>query len=616
MSVRLATEIPVGLSPAASTTRKDAAHAVSIGGRQFLTDISMEKKYRRQSARSLREQVDDQREAGEQSLGDGWWRRVQEDFSGGAGQVWLDRDNSDRTRFHSSKGIDVFTFAPEATLLKDAGRNTNMDSANTNLLCLRAESGATVYLYIVDGQSLKRTTDPFAGTVTLTAITGLPAATILSAASSGQDIYTAYAADGIKKHALSGTAGAAFSAQNAELVRWVKERLMAANDNVLYEVSAAGTATARITHDNSEWTWTDLTHIGPAILAAGYVGERSTIYRLNVQTDGTLGAGIEATEGGFPEGEIVRCLASYLGYVLIGTNKGVRFATHDESGNLTYGPLVPLDVTVDVRCFEPQGSFVWFGWTNYDASSTGLGRLDLRTFTATLRPAYASDLMYTGQGSVLAVATHTDKRVFAVSAVGFISEKTTYVASGTLRTSRMGFKIQPQKIAKQVGVNAMINGGTITPSIAGSDDVFAELGPISLDDGETTANSTRSGAHSLSFELEGAGGLAPRLRHWTLKALPGIEKQRIFTVPLLLYDYAQSQTGETVGHSGKALEDLEFLELLEDNADTVAYEDLSSRADASRSFDVVIEALDFHAEKAPEMEGIGGVCWATLRKVD
>ena len=609
-----------GLPTPASSAPIDRASQIGIGGRAFLLANREDRPYIRNSAKALRDQFDTSEEAGEHSFGDIWWRRSQSDFSSGAGQLWVDRKNSNEQRFYSSKGIDVFSSAPEIKLQKDVALSRT--SANTNLFCLQA-GDTTSYVYVADGSIVLFTTDPYAVTPTYTDSDIWGAETneaVLSITSSGQHIYATGAVNGIHRGTYGSTSGSHYSDLLADLIRWCKQRLMAAKGPSIYEVIAAGAApAAAFTHALTTWVWTDFTEIGPAILASGWSGEKSTVYGATIQQDGTLGVWREVTEGGLPDGEIIRCMNSYLGFVFLGTNKGVRVATHDAEGNLTYGPLVPVDVTVDVRCFEPQDVYMWFGWTNLDSSSTGLGRLDLRTFTATLRPAYASDLMATTQGNVLGVCTHSSKRVFAVSAHGFYAEKTTYVTTGTLTTSKIGFGTTIDKIAKILELDMQANSGSVAMSILDANDIVTSLGSTTEDFSETGARSTRSPAFSLRFTVTPLAGetASPMLRHYVLKALPGLRKGRVFQIPLRIFDYSENANHIKVGYPGKALDDLVFLETLEENADSVTYEDISSGIKSiRRSFDVVILDVQFRAQKTPEhATGYGGIVMLTMQTV-
>jgi hypothetical protein len=98
-------------------------------------------------------------------------------------------------------------------------------------------------------------------------------------------------------------------------------------------------------------------------------------------------------------------------------------ATADSDGNLVSGPLI--NTGTSVTSFSGNDRFVWFNWTNFDATSTGLGRLDLGVFISSNQPAYASDLMVTAQGTVSSVNTINGRPVFVVIGSGIYVEHAT-----------------------------------------------------------------------------------------------------------------------------------------------------------------------------------------------
>ena len=65
--------------------------------------------FSRESQPVLRAQADTGSTPGEQSINrEDLWRRAQESWHHGAGQVYLDRADSDSSRFLSSKGVNVW----------------------------------------------------------------------------------------------------------------------------------------------------------------------------------------------------------------------------------------------------------------------------------------------------------------------------------------------------------------------------------------------------------------------------------------------------------------------------------------------------------------------------
>jgi len=189
------------------------------------------------------------------------------------------------------------------------------------------------------------------------------------------------------------------------------------------------------THQNPNWFWSDATAGLTQVYFSGYVKSASgkkysgCIYRSNLSGASvsnasgassvtstnlvqpfTLNTPVQALQ--MSPDEYPVCIQSYLNFIFIGTNRGIRMCqtltlydpTATSSGDLKSGPLIPnilQPVTQPVTAIVGDGRYIWFSWNNYDTSSTGLGKLDLSTFIAgdALAPAYASDLMVTYTGS-------------------------------------------------------------------------------------------------------------------------------------------------------------------------------------------------------------------------
>ena len=80
---------------------------IELNGVSYAVDTEL---YRRTTVPVSRQQRDNSREAGENTLDTtGAWVRSQTDWSYGAGQLYLDKEDSDRRRFYSSQGVDVWT---------------------------------------------------------------------------------------------------------------------------------------------------------------------------------------------------------------------------------------------------------------------------------------------------------------------------------------------------------------------------------------------------------------------------------------------------------------------------------------------------------------------------
>jgi hypothetical protein len=106
---------PIGATNYSSTGE---AYDIAIAGLPFFLLNSDEAPYRRVTAQYRKQQIDQSREPGEQTL-TGWWLRSQSSFHYGQGIKFFEpiQDESLRFQYTKSKGIDVWTKG-QATLLK------------------------------------------------------------------------------------------------------------------------------------------------------------------------------------------------------------------------------------------------------------------------------------------------------------------------------------------------------------------------------------------------------------------------------------------------------------------------------------------------------------------
>ena len=113
--------IPYVLSNPAGATNYSStgeAYDIAIAGLPFFLFNSDDAPYRRVTAQYRKQQIDQSREPGEQTL-TGWWLRSQSSFHYGQGIKFFEpiQDESLRFQYTESKGIDVWTKG-QATLLK------------------------------------------------------------------------------------------------------------------------------------------------------------------------------------------------------------------------------------------------------------------------------------------------------------------------------------------------------------------------------------------------------------------------------------------------------------------------------------------------------------------
>lgn len=415
---------------------------------------------------------------------------------------------------------------------------------------------------------------------------GQAAQTVQSATTNGTYLWAALGTSGIHRTIggqITSTADvpAAPGGGQISLVGWANGFLLAAGGtvattvrNVLWLVSdPLGTPALSLikTHPDLNFVWTGLAPGRGCVYAFGNTGTGGEVYKILFDPNtGTLSpAASFATY--LPDGEMISALTFYAGGIIMGTSLGVRLGQADGQGNIDYGPLIRT--TYPVRCLEPQDRWCWYGWSYYDGTSTGLGRVDLGYFTDTLTPAYASDLMGTAQGEVLSACTFIpytatnvsnlgEARVFAVSGIGvFYEDSGAYdnyrVPSGTLDTGTIRFSTSEPKTARSLDVrhHALPAGGSVAASMQressgtwtslGSSTTATSYGPaVPLD-----AQSLTAEALEFRFTLARATDpkITPELTRWTAKVLPTPSTiDETFTLNLLMDTQIETNEGESI----------------------------------------------------------------------
>jgi hypothetical protein len=380
------------------------------------------------------------------------WRQQVSDWHSGAGQSNLDRDDAIQSRFEDSFGVDPWTRWRMSLLPETLEMQT-----------LSGESWLTLhegYLVVVNGN----TTYWWSDFGTMTASVSVGSVPVVDVADDGA-LINMVNTDG-DVYSLDGPAGTPvlqYSFAGTSMLAYVKDYLIADRDNALYNITTYASPVLIYTNPDSSFRWVDACSGPNAIYVLGGSGDRWVVHRLGIKEDGTgLNPAIVAAE--LPDGEIGYSISEYLGFVFIGTDKGVRMAQPDANGDLLLGAVIP---TVEpVRCFEGQDRFVWYGVSSMDpayvptnndqadvfptAPVPGLGRLDLTTFTTTsLTPAFANDIAAWDEAAanVTSVVTWQGKRVFAVQGAGVFYEGVDLVPGGWLTQGIMSFSVEDLKSA-------------------------------------------------------------------------------------------------------------------------------------------------------------------------
>lgn len=508
----------------------------AINGRGYLIDRKSGE-HRWAFEPRVRDSVDQSALPGEAAISSqGMWRRAQSTWNLGAGQQFADDDEAIPGRFEVSKGIDVWTKG-EMSLLNDTAQV--VAATGTNLVGVSVGSR----FYICDGQTVKYTSS--VTSPSFTTVTGTAAANVTDMTTDGTAIFIGQGASGIYRSAVSGSTASSHITGTVDKVEYVKGRLMVSGGTSIYNPIAAGALpTALFTHPNTGWTWVGFAAGQQHIYAAGYAGATSLVYRINITDDATsLGQPVVAAE--LPRGETVRSIGSYLGFILLGTSKGARFCQADGDGNLVIGALVATPNPV--LCFTASDRFVWFGWTGYDSTSTGLGRMDLSQFTAASTPAYASDLMVTSQAAITSVEMHGNEPVFAVSGVGFYTSSANLVASGTLETGVFSYGVPDVKVLSLFDFVTRPMEGSVAAFSSSDRGLWIGLGTMTSG-ARFTFVAPQDQTYSVGFRLlltrkASDATKGPVVERWSARAFVSPSRSQVIVAPLVLHTVMEMADG-------------------------------------------------------------------------
>jgi len=621
--------VDLGIVSSSSTWQNtNESYDVAVGGLPFFYAIGDARPYVRQTAPFRKDQSDIGAEPGEQSL-TGWWLRSQSSFHNGTGIKFYDPSAGETVnyRFADSDNVDVWTKG-QVTLLKEA---TN--TINTGIYKLiSGVSGSTdvAISYIPTSTTLK---DIKADATTLTTY-ATTASAIVDVVSNGTTLFIANATriyyqtigatGALNNHYTTGTA--------AVKMGWVKQRLVAGIGTSIYELTGAlGTTTlptALYTHPNSGWTWSSISEGGSAIYAAGYAGGTSAIYKFVLNTTGampTLTSGIIAAQ--LPIGEIVYKIESYLGYLMIGTNKGVRVATiSDLTGDLSYGRLIIEDIN-GVRDFAFKGNYVWA--TGTINGYPGLYRIDLSVEIEALRFAYAKDIYlstatgyatsvdFIGNGSQIAFTTSGSNGIV-------IQSDTNLSTTGSLTTGKIRFStLEPKNYKRLIARGTFTSGDFTLSSLAtGISGNETQYDHITYNSGVGAVEVTTSQpevaqeflAYKFTFSRDTTDTTTgPTFKGYQAKATIATPRQRMIKFPVWCFDVETDRYNTVVGYTGRAYARMQLLEQIEKTGDVLTWQDLTT----GESQQAVIEQVTFTRMTPPDkrFDGFGGVIEIMIRTV-
>lgn len=634
-------------------TLTDYAYDIAINGQPFFMQTSDQSPYRRATAQYRKEQYDQTREAGEQSL-TGWWFRSQSSFHLGQGIKYFEpaQDESLRFQYTESKGLDVWTKG-QATLLREStpGHNTTGD-LHTNLRpfqymrSIRWTTSGITYdgtlvhdEYDVDKIKVNDPTNP----VHFIDYNAGVNDKVYAICDDGTTAYwvTNDSVGGklqVWKKALSLDSSSAgtlmfdkpgITVANA-VFEHVKGRLVLCVNNKIYELTTSSTILPTEIYTNPEpaYSFTAITESGNAIYVSGYNGIQSTIIKFTLETDGgmpTLAFATTAAE--MPAGEIIYKIYQYLGYMLIGTSRGIRLGTVGSDGNITYGKLV-VETSQPCYDFAARGPYVWCA-TGVE-TSPGVIRISLGDVVDTLVPAYSFDVYHpTTTGKVTtscAFFGDTDRLCFTTkksgAVDGFIYSEaaTNKISSGYLQTGYIRYNTLEDKIFKFISPRIDTTDGAFTVQSVGEDGSEYNIGGYAQGAQSSELGIPYpSGTHQyLGFKFtlnrsssNSANG--PLFTGYQLKALPAVLRQRLIQYPLMCYDRESDSMNNEVGYDGRAFDRLSTLEDIENFGDTIRVQDFRT----GESYIGLIEEMDFRNVTSTDkrFSGFGGILLVTVRTV-
>ena len=604
----------------------------------FIYAVSDTRPYIRQTAPYKKDQFDSNKEPGEQSL-TGWWIRSQSSFHSGAGIKFYDPDGGETTahRFADSSNVDVFTKG-QVTLLKETANLTGVTSGIYKLISIVDGSTDKILGWIPASTTIKNYT-PSGTAVEYTHVTGIgtPLDTaILAIATDGSHLFIAD-----NDHIYTGpiaTPTAGYSryyntGSEKVVLGWVKQRLVACIGASVYELTNAkgsthALPTATYTHPNDDWTWTSISEGGSAIYVAGYSGTNGAIYKFTLNTAGvmpTLTSGIIAAQ--LPSGEYPLKIESYLGYLVIGTNKGVRVASiSDTNGDLSYGPLI-IEAANTGLDFAFRDRFVWV--TGSIGGCPGLYRIDLGNELETLRFAYATDTFLSGVGGYATSVDfigNSDQIAFTTSGSnGIAIQSTTVLApSGYIKTGKIRYgTLEPKNFKRLIGRGTFNVGETTLSSIGTNDDgteteydhiVYnTDVNPV-----EVTTSVPADAQEFLAYKFTLARDattttLGPTFKGYQAKSTIATPRVRVIKFPVYCFDIETDRYNTIVGYEGRAFDRIRLLEEIEKTGDVITWQDLTT----SESLQAVIEEISFTRMTPPDrrFDGFGGIIEIMIRTV-
>lgn len=619
---------------------------IAIASMPFIMAATDNTPYRRQTAEFRTQRVDQARDPGEQTLsGSGYWIRSQSSFHLGAGINYAEPidGNSDEVRFRykSSTGINPWT-PGELSLLKTT---TKVETFTGKIYLFSINVSGTEYVVAVTQNAtetkriIRYTTGGTPTTISdNTAITEK----IIAAGMGGNDLFVVTPTK-IYRYSFGAASPSLHHDYNINTanaseatINYVKNRFILGYNDVngntfVYELTrqtGAAVNLSTLTAVNGSSTlpigfiFRAITESSAAIYVGGYSGNQGIVFKITVDNTGALTTMTSVLV--LPVGEQLLGLFGYLGtYLMLGTNKGVRVAIANDTGDLSYGPLV-FETTGGVYKFAAAGTYVWAGVESMIGGYSGVFRINLGSPLTNGSYAYASDLVSTSTGHVHGIAHFANRLAFTVEGNGvYFEHETNLVETGEIVLAKIRFDTLENKAWKRIRVR--------TPTTLYGDIDMFKVGPTSnifiqsINEGEATnydydlatvfTDTSVDASFTLTLNRNSTSATTGAVVNGiSIKALPTPTRARVLQIPLFLYDKETDKLGNIVGYEGYARARLQELETLEAQGDTVIIQDFTN---GGEPIEAVIEQVTFTrtTPSARNYTGFGGIVQVIARTV-
>ena len=626
--------IPYVLSNPIGTTTytpTGASYEIALAALPFFLANSDEMPYRRVTAQYRKQQVDQSREPGEQTL-TGWWVRSQSSFHFGAGAKFFEpaQDESLRFQYTESKGLDVWTRG-QATLLNDTA---SFYSGAAVAQLIGVNDGTNDCIVVTDGTAIKKITT--GGTPTTFTPQAGTASTIFSVTTNGKQYFFINGTH-VHRGNLAGTTSDTeiynASSTTRATIRFVKQRLIAAIGSVIYELDANNASgalpTALFTHPNSSWVWSSISEGPQAIYISGYDpnGTSSSVFKIGLDPTNPNTLGFPTLETptviiDMPNGERINDFDVYLGtYAILATSLGFRGGVSDLNGNIQYGALLFSDAACNSIAFRDRFAYIA---TTVDGEA-GLVKVDLSTtvLANSLYFPWAWDLVADGtstKADQVAFFGNSDRAAFTNGNNTWAESTTSLVAEGYLRTGYIRYNTLETKIYKLLQARIDTTNGGINIDSIDYEDTFYRIGTFAqaATVPEINVSYPQAAQEYLGFQftlLRSSTDVlkGPLFTGYQLKSLPAVPRQRLIQYPLFCYDHESDKFGNEIGYEGSAYSRMSQLEAIENVGDTIRIQDFRT----GESYLGIIEEMDF-INRTPEdkrFSGFGGTLLVTVRTV-